>query len=287
MGSALVAVISTIRTWSAKNALAAEFCFFTHSSVTFRRKTMGTTTQNVRLAGTRSSITRSRHSPSEYFYLAMALLVATAVLYGFSFTVGERLIHPTVQRPWVVYVHAVVFTGWLALFLLQSALVRSRKVAWHKTLGYVGVGWGALIVVFGIATAVAMARFNAHVLHEQHVPVVIPLFDVICFSCTFGSAVYWRRKPEYHRRLMLAATCALTVAGFGRLFRHYGLDLPPYSAVDALILLGVLRDLIVDRRVHRVYTIVLPAFIAGQIPVVYIATHNPDWWQRILHVLIG
>ncbi len=254
---------------------------------TIPTQSMGTTTQAVRLAGTRSSTTRSRRAPSEYFYLAMAVLVAAAVMYGFSFTIGERLIHPTVPRPWVLYVHAVVFTGWLALFLMQSALVRSRKIAWHKTMGWVGVGWAVLIVVFGISTALAMARFNAHVIHEKHVPVVIPLFDVLCFSCTFGAALYYRRKPEYHRRLMLAATCALTVAGFGRLFRHYGLDLPPYAAVDALILLGVARDLIVDRRVHRVYTIVLPAFIAGQIPVVYIATHNPEWWKRILNVLVG
>src|SRR5579871_4426217 len=111
---------------------------------------MGTTTQAVRLAGTRSSTTRSRRAPSEYFYLAMAVLVAAAVMYGFSFTIGERLIHPTVPRPWVLYVHAVVFTGWLALFLMQSALVRSRKIAWHKTMGWVGVGWAVLIVVFGI-----------------------------------------------------------------------------------------------------------------------------------------
>ncbi len=248
---------------------------------------MGTTTHSVRLPETRASITRTRSAPSDYFYLAMALLVAAAVLYGFSFTVGERLIHPTVPRPWVLYVHAAVFTGWLALFLLQSALVRSHKVAWHKTLGWVGVGWACLIVVFGISTALAMARFNAHVILEKHVPVVIPLFDVVCFTCTFGSAVYWRKKKDVHRRLMLAATCGLTVAGFGRLFRHFGLDIPPYAAVDTLIFLGVLRDLIVDRRVHRVYTIVLPAFIAAQIPIVYIATHNPEWWQRILNVLVG
>jgi hypothetical protein len=248
---------------------------------------MGTTTHSRVQAETRGFGARARRSSSKYFYLVMSLLVMAAVLYGFSFTVGDNLIHPTVPRPWVLYVHAVVFTGWLALFVLQSILVRSRKVAWHKTLGWVGVGWGLLIVVFGITTALAMVRFNSHVLHEQHVNLIIPLFDVVCFSGTFALAVYWRKKPELHRRLMLAATCALTIAGFARLFRHFGLDLPPYGAVDVLILLGVARDLIVDRKVHRVYVIVLPAFIAGQILVIHIATHHPDWWMRIAHALIG
>lgn len=248
---------------------------------------MGTATPSIGHAGTRGFGARARRASGKYFYLAMSLLVMAAVVYGFSFTVGENLIHPTVPRPWVLYVHAVIFTGWLALFVLQAVLVRSRKVAWHRTLGWVGVGWGLLIVAFGIATAVAMVRFNSHVLHERRVSLIVPLFDIVCFSGAFAPAVYWRKKPELHRRLMLVATCALTAAGFARLLPHFGLDLPAYGAVDVLILLGVARDLIVDRRVHRVYVVVLPLFILGQIFTIYIASHDPDWWMRIARALTG
>jgi hypothetical protein len=50
---------------------------------------------------------------------------------------------------------------------------------------------------------------------------------------------------------MLIASCGLLDAAFGR-FPALPLVLSP-TGVDALICLGVIRDLIVERRVHEVY----------------------------------
>jgi hypothetical protein len=86
---------------------------------------------------------------------------------------------------------------------------------------------------------------------------------------------------------MLVATCALTAAAFGRLA---GRVLPGYlfyAGVDLLILLGVARDLIVNRSVHRVYLIVLPLFILGQTIATYIAFHNVPFWLRIAHAILA
>ena len=69
---------------------------------------------------------------------------------------------------------------------------------------------------------------------------------------------------------MLVATCALTDAAFGR-FPHLPLIWSP-AGVDLLILCGVLRDLIADRRVHKVYLYALPAFIS-----------YPDYCRAIVH----
>ena len=44
------------------------------------------------------------------------------------------------------------------------------------------------------------------------------------FTVPFALAVYWRRKLEFHRRLFLIATCALTSAAFARL--PFSLPLP-------------------------------------------------------------
>src|SRR5690348_471092 len=78
----------------------------------------------------------------------------------------------------------------------------------------------------------------------------------------------------------LVATCALTAAGFGRfperILPHYLF----YAGVDLLVLLGVARDLIFNRTVHRVYLFVLPPFILGQTLVTYIAFHNVPFWLR-------
>jgi hypothetical protein len=219
----------------------------------------------------------------------MSLLIVAVIVYGFSFTIGKNLLHPAIPRPWILYVHATLFSAWLVFFFLQSTLVRSRKVQWHRRLGWFGVALGTLIPVVGVSTAVVMGRFNAVNLHATDGDpfLVVPLFDMVCFTSTFPLAVYWRKKPELHRRLMLVATCALTAAGFGR---FTGRILPGYLfyvGVDLLILLGVARDLIVNRTVRRVYLFVLPLFILGQTIVTYIAYHNVPFWLRIAHAILG
>jgi hypothetical protein len=222
---------------------------------------------------------------NQYFYFMMSLLIAVVVAYGFSFTVEKNLFHPAMPRPLLLYVHATVFTAWLAFFILQTALVRTRNVSLHRRIGWFGAAMGSAMVLLGVSTAIIMGRFNIFELHQSHAEsfLMVPLFDMVCFGTTFGLAVTWRKKPEYHRRLMLVATCALTAASFGRL-------LPTeyfYSGVDVLIVLGAIRDLIVNGRVHRVYVYALPLFIVGQTAVTYTVVHQLSYWQKIGHTIIG
>jgi hypothetical protein len=221
------------------------------------------------------------------FYLGMGLVVAAIVGYGFSHTIADNLLHPAIARPWILYVHAAVFTSWLAFFVIQTSLVQLRSVRWHRTLGWAGLGLGAAVPVVGIWTAIAMLRFDADTLGDPNVAslLVIPFFDMICFTPTFIAAALMRKAPETHRRLMLIATCVLTAAAWGRMPW-----MPPYlfyAGVDALILLGVVRDLVVDHRVHRVYLYVLPPLAVGQVITTYLAFHDVPAWLRIAHAILG
>ncbi len=223
-----------------------------------------------------------------YFYRLMSLLVVVPVAYGFSFTVGKNLIHPALPRPRILYLHAAVFTGWLVYFILQTSLIGARQVRWHRRAGWFGAILGVTLVVVGVSTAVAMGRFNAATLHATDVEptLIIPLFDMVCFSSVFGLAIWWRKRPERHRRLMLIATSVLTAAGFGRFPEWL---LPPYlfyAGVDLLILCGVARDALVDRRVHPVYLATLPALIVGQTLTTLTALYGPAAWLRIAHAIL-
>jgi FtsH-binding integral membrane protein len=222
-----------------------------------------------------------------YFYFSMSLLVAAVVVYGFSHTVDQNLIHATPPRPWILWAHGIVFSGWLVFFIFQSALVRTHNVKVHRKTGWFGVAMGALIPVLGISTAIVMDKFNFEMFHAATAKVFFSVqsWDMIAFTIPFLLAVYWRRKPEYHRRLVLVATCALTAAGFGRFpfLPFWGF----YTGVDALILLGVVRDLIVNRRIHVVYRYALPLFVVGQIVALQLWTHHPAWWVRLTNAIIG
>jgi hypothetical protein len=225
---------------------------------------------------------------AKYFYLFMSVLIAAVVVYGFSFTMGKRLLHPSSPPPAVLYFHAAIFYGWLMFFVLQSALIRARKVKLHRTLGWFGAALGVLMVLVGIYTAIHMTGIHIARDHSDTAAadLIVPLWDMLCFTITFGLAIYWRKKPEYHRRLVLVATCVLTAAAFGRLPSHLVGDYF-YAGVDLLILLGVVRDLAVNRRVHPVYLAALPLLIAGQTIIMYTDLHNSPWWLAIAHGLLA
>jgi hypothetical protein len=223
-----------------------------------------------------------------YFYFAMSLVMAAVVVYGFSRTMGARIIHPTTRPPTILYIHAFVFYGWLAFFIFQSALIRTHNVRLHRLTGWFGVALGVVIPVLGISTAITMNRIRFFVRHEADAPnfMLVPFLDIACFTVTFALAVYWRKKPEYHRRLVLIASCALTAAGWGRFPEHVLPGTIFYAGVDLLILLGVLRDWIVNRRVHVVYKYALPAFIVAQTFVMYTILTNQGYWLRIADAIL-
>jgi hypothetical protein len=235
-----------------------------------------------------SETTRRAGPLDKYFYFLMSLLIAVVVVYGFSHTVNDNLIHPAVPRPLILYVHAAIFSGWVVFFIFQSAVVRTGNVRLHRRTGWFGVALGATIPVLGVFTAITMARFKILHFHSMSAAsdLIISFFDMLAFALPFALAIYWRKKPEFHRRLILIATCALTAAAFGRFPPQL---LPPgffYAGVDLLILLGVARDLIVNRRIHRIYRYALPAFVIGQTVVMYTDTHDLAYWLKISHAIL-
>ncbi len=221
----------------------------------------------------------------KYFYLCMSLLIAVVVVYGFSQTIGQNLLHASPLPPFILTIHAIVFPGWVLFFILQSALVRTRNVPIHRTLGWFGLALGIGILVLGYITATVMDRFQLQQ-HTLDTPafLIIQLMDLTSFAVPFALAIYWRRRPEYHRRLMLIASCGLTDAAFGR-FPQLPLAFSP-GGVDALILLGILRDVIVDRRIHKVYLYAFPLLILFQIFCMQTYLHASPWWVRIATALL-
>jgi len=223
-----------------------------------------------------------------YFYFAMSLLMAAIVVDGFKRTVNDNLFHPAVPRPFILWIHASAFAGWVIFFIGQSTLVRIHKVSWHRSIGWFGAGLATVMVPLGIATAIIMARFDTVQLHQTGADAFlsIPFYDMIAFGVSIALAIYWRTKPELHRRLIFIATCGLMDAAFGRfdyLFDH-NLFFP---CLDLLILLGVARDLLVERRIHKVYLYALPLLIMGQSLAIYMWRSNPSWWQGITHAILG
>ena len=230
----------------------------------------------------------SAHTPArDNYYLGIAITIAAVVAIGFGRNIDARLVHPVSPLPSILYLHVALFTGWVLLFILQAALVRVGSVAWHRRLGWVGLAIGGLMPPVGIETALVMTRFHragANVGGERSL--ILPVFDMLAFAVTFGLTIYWRRRPEYHRRLILVATCGLTVAAFARFPSWLVPNGSWYLCVDVLILSGVIRDWLRTRRIHIVYACAMPLIALGQAATMWIYVTGPPLWVSIARSLL-
>ena len=222
-----------------------------------------------------------------YFYFGMSLLILVLVTVMFSTTVPARLFHPKIAPPSIVWVHGAVFYGWVLFFILQSGLVKIRKTRWHRTIGWCGLALGIAVLGLGVSTTIVMHRFEFLTLHQGQdaiTSISIPLWDMTSFAVAFSLAILWRKKLEYHRRLILIASCALTAAAWGRLPASVAPGFWFYAGVDLLIMMGAARDLLVNRKIHRVYLIALPLLIAGQFVISQITV--TESWKRLAHFIL-
>ena len=227
----------------------------------------------------------------QYFYFAMAILIAVVVAYGFSNTIVVNLfrpIQPAVSRPPIVYVHAALFASWIVLFICQTSLIRARNLRLHRKFGVAGAILATAMFLVGFATAIVMRKFRlTHDATETPAFLAIPLGDLFSFAAAVALAVWWRKWPEYHRRLMLFATCVLTGAAFAR-FPLAIMNNPWffYAGTDLLILIAGLRDLSVFRRIHPVWLYGLPAVMCVEYGGVWLFVHRPATWLAICHLLL-
>jgi hypothetical protein len=223
-----------------------------------------------------------------YFYFCMSLVMAAMIVSGFSKTVDVGLFHANPPRPLLLWFHGAAFSTWVVLFITQSALVRVHKVSVHKLLGWFGAGLAAAMVVLGCTTTVVMTRFDTFVLHQKNPRafVSIPFLDMLVFGTCMALAIYWRKRPEYHRRLVFVATCMLMDAGIGRFDFVFSHNLF-YPGLDLLIVAGMLRDWYVEGRVNKVYLYALPAMIPLQALAVYVWRVDPAWWQAITQRILA
>ena len=202
-------------------------------------------------------------SAAHRFFIGIAVLAAVIAAMGFWPTYFGPLLAGTADHPPVIHVHAAIFSGWLALFGAQVAFAATGQIGLHRKLGTVGIWYGVVIIVVGVITAFSQFadRIDAGRLEEAQTRLLAPLSDMIVFPLFFGAAVYYRHRPELHKRLMLVATTTLLVAAALRM-SFLGEPLPRPTRLliwFSPILFGIAYDLIAKRTIHPVYVIGLAA----------------------------
>jgi len=164
----------------------------------------------------RASLFSPRHTADAWFFPAMTGLVWFGILMGFGGEMLREANEGTLSYPLIVHVHAAAFTGWLFVFTAQVALVRTRRVAAHKTLGLAAMGLAAIMIVLGPWTALFMQVHDLGTPSSKPAFLAVPMSDMASFTGLVVAGYIARTNSVLHKRLMLLATLALADAGFGR-----------------------------------------------------------------------
>lgn len=105
----------------------------------------------------------------------------------------------------LVHAHGLVMTLWVAYFVAQVALVRSKNTKLHMKMGMAGIVLALLVIVVGLATAydAQLVRASAPPGANPHSFFMYPVSDMTLFIVLFAGAIYYRKRPAEHKSLML------------------------------------------------------------------------------------
>ncbi len=184
---------------------------------------------------------------ADNFFRNMAILMALVIVAGFSvqFLAGRSSFG---ARP-LVHMHGIAFMAWVGLFVTQAWLGTHGPRALHRTLGWIGAGWIAVLVVLGslISIDVTQRGTAPFFFQPQNFLIANPL-SAIVFAALAWTAIRLRRQTDWHLRLQICAMAAILGPGIGRL-----LPMPlliPYAFESAGIasLVFPIAGIIYDRR---------------------------------------
>lgn len=228
------------------------------------------------------------------FYSSMAIVMLLTIVAGFAPTYflkffGDAPMTTISGRPFTstVHLHGALFTAWIALFLVQTALVATHRVAVHRKLGILGAVLAGMMLVAGTATAIQSAQRGTSVPGIDPLSfLAIPLGDMLMFGTFVTLAVAMRRKKEAHKRLMLLAYISIATAAVARLPRILPLGPLVFFGLTFLFLLaGIAYDFLSRRKVH-------PAYIWGggalvlSVPLRLVIS-NTEAWKSFARVLVS
>lgn len=193
------------------------------------------------------------------FFLTMACVMAAIIVAGFGFNVVTG--RSSFGAPPIVHLHAFVFMGWTALYVVQNALIAGGNPALHRRLGWAAVVLIPAMVVLGtVLTVRSLQTSGAPPFFDQNEFLFGNPVGILAFAALAGWGIAWRRRTDWHRRLLFCAMAVLTGPGLGRLLPMPFL-IPWAWWVSNLVpmvfpLVGMLAD---RRRTGSVH----PAWLAG------------------------
>lgn len=187
------------------------------------------------------------------FFLGGAIAMTVVIVAGFS--VQLAMGRSSFSAPPLVHAHAVVFMGWVAIYLLQNVFAATGRIGLHRRLGWLAAAWIVPMLVLGFAVTLAIVRRGGVPFFFR--PLQFLVFDpvsLLTFAGLTTAAIALRRRTDWHRRLHFCSMSVLLGPGFGRLLPMPLLAPWAWEATVVACLLFPLAGAVADlRRSGRVH----------------------------------
>jgi hypothetical protein len=226
------------------------------------------------------AVANSRQPFERRFYLGSSLVFLALVFWTFARSFYLKVFFDTAPLSLLLHIHGAVMSGWVILLVVQSGLIAAHRVRWHRRLGVFGTVWAALVVILGSVTtlhaAVREVRAHSAFAASQIVITSLDLIQMLLFAGFVSVAVWLRRRPDYHKRLMLLTIACMLPDALARLPVSFMTNELILVGLDGFVLLCVGMDTLGRRRLHPAFgwggLLIVGAFHAG----LYF-TRSPAW----------
>jgi hypothetical protein len=189
------------------------------------------------------------------FFSGTAIVLAAAVFWGFAPT---YYLHGPLggdnQLTTALHWHGAAFSAWMVLLVAQTSLVAAGRTDLHRRLGIAGVVLAVAMMGLGAYVAISRTADGTFVNGNGVPPLIflaVPLATMVVFPILFGAALWYRKRPDFHKRLVLLGTLELVTAALARvpIVAPFG-PLGFFGATDLFVVALAIYDWQTRGRLH-------------------------------------
>jgi len=216
----------------------------------------------------------------------MGFIGLFAIFVGFSKPFIIPVSQQTFKAPLSIYIHAAFSFAWVALFTTQAFLIQTKRHKLHMKLGVLGllVSIGTGLSLIPVAKFIIERDLKAGLGDTAYSNSIGLLTTGIIFLLLVGFGLYYKKKPQLHKWLLLLATIVLLWPAWFR-FRHFFPGVPRPDIwfglvlADSLIILAWIWDKLLHNKIHPTLLYGGIAIIAEQTLEVFL--YDSALWRQI------
>jgi hypothetical protein len=226
-----------------------------------------------------------------YDLFSIFAVVAFAIVFaGFARTFFLRFLFTSRGCQSISTCTVCSFRAGLFSSFIQSRLIASHRIDLHRRLGMAGAGFAGLAVSTAIIVAMRAGKrvyeTQSRPFSVEGPPLALDFGACVAFVILISLALYFRRRSDIHKRLMLLGSSSILLPALGRipgLFTGGNLwELVGFTEIVPLTF--IVYDTVRSRRLH-------PAFAWGRLGIVlswptFLLVGDTQFWLRFAGWLV-